>query len=156
MRLLVKSRVLYEVTWRNIALVRSQFENCSIIWRPHTKSLLDKFEAVQKLAIKWILSEEHFSYSPYHVYLSKCKEINLLPMSYLFDLNQLLFFHKIVYDMTPVVMPSYLSHYNPGNSRLRSSHMDHLCFESSIDPRTLDNVQCILEELLLQDSLSVE
>ncbi len=128
-----KCRSLY------IALVRSQFENCSIVWRPCTKVRLAKFEGIQKSAIKWMLSEENISYnSSYSLYLKKCKEVNLLPITYLFDLNQLLFFHKIVYEITPVKLPYYLSFYQ-GSSRLRSSHMDHLCLVCSIIPRTISN-----------------
>ena len=35
-----------------LTLVRSQFENCSVIWRPCSKSLTDKLESLQKRAIK--------------------------------------------------------------------------------------------------------
>ena len=40
--------------------------------------------------------------------------------------------------MTPVEMPPFLTPYQ-GNSRLRSSHLDYLCYESSISPRTIYN-----------------
>ncbi|MCP4461111.1 MAG: hypothetical protein GY816_24285, partial [Cytophagales bacterium] len=48
-----------------LALVRSQFEHCSPIWRPTSKNSIDKFEGFQKRCIKWILSEEHISYQSY-------------------------------------------------------------------------------------------
>ena len=38
-----------------LSLVRSQFENCSIIWRPTTSSLTSKLESLQKRALKWIM-----------------------------------------------------------------------------------------------------
>ncbi len=41
-----------------LIMVRSQFEHCSQIWRPNTKTMIDKFEQFQKKCIKWILSEE--------------------------------------------------------------------------------------------------
>lgn len=77
-----------------LTLVRSQFENCSIVWRPTTKSLSDKLESLQKRAIKWILSEEDHSYSP-EQYIKKCKEVDILPLSSKFDLNDLIFSIKL-------------------------------------------------------------
>ena len=51
-----------------LSLVRSQFENCSIVWRPTTASLSEKLESLQKRALKWILFEKNRSYPP-EVYL---------------------------------------------------------------------------------------
>ena len=39
-----------------LALDWSQLEHCSVIWRPLTQTKLDKFESIQKNAIKWILN----------------------------------------------------------------------------------------------------
>ena len=44
-----------------LALVRSQFEHCSIIWRPQSETKISKLEALRKRAIKWILSEANIS-----------------------------------------------------------------------------------------------
>ena len=117
-----------------LSLVRSQFENCSIIWRPTTITLTNKLESLQKRAIKWILFEENLSYSP-DQYISKCKAVNILPLSLKFDLNDLLFFHKVLNDLVPVPLPPYLSFYQ-GNSRLRSCHLDSLSLVCSIIPRS--------------------
>ena len=38
----------------------------------------------------------------------------------------------------PVNIPSYLSPYC-GNTRLRSTHLDHLCFVSSVEPKSSYN-----------------
>ena len=46
-----------------LAMVRSQFEHCSIIWRPKLQHQIDKFEQLQKRAIKLILNENYISYS---------------------------------------------------------------------------------------------
>ena len=59
------------------------------------------------------------------VYLHKCKQINILPLVYRFKLNDMIFFHKIVYNNIPINLPSYLTFYND-NSRLRSTHLDSL------------------------------
>ena len=120
-----------------LTLVRSQFENCSIVWRPTTKSLSDKLESLQKRAIKWILSEEDRSYSP-EVYIKKCKEVDILPLSSKFDLNDLIFFHKVVNDLIPVSLPEYLSFYQ-GSSRLRQCHFDRCSVVSSVIPRSSQN-----------------
>ena len=45
-----------------LSLIRSQFEHCSPIWRPVHKTMIDKLECFQKRCIKWILSEEFYSY----------------------------------------------------------------------------------------------
>ena len=48
-----------------------------------------KFESFQKKCIKWILSEEEFSYSQVEVYIRKCKQVNILPLRQRFLLNDL-------------------------------------------------------------------
>ena len=58
-----RRRVLY------LALVRSQFEHCSPVWRQQSITMINKFESFQKKFIKWILSEEEKSYS-HEVYVS--------------------------------------------------------------------------------------
>ena len=63
-----------------------------------------------------------------------------MPMSDRFDLNDLLFLHKVVYKQIPVELPSYLSFFQ-GNSRLRSTHLDYLSLVSSISPNIIPNLQ---------------
>ena len=123
-----KRRVLY------LALVRSQFEHCSPIWRPCGNTMINKFENFQKKCIKWILSELELSYSN-EVYLRKCKQVNILPLLYRFMFNDMNLFHKVVYKIIPVTMPDYLTLYS-GDSRLRSTHLDNLCFVSNIASTT--------------------
>ena len=126
-----RRRVLY------LTLVRSQFEHCSIIWRPLTKILTDKLENLQKRAIKWILFEEYTSYTS-TTYTLKCRQLNIMPISDRFDFLDVIFFYKVVRGIVPVELPPYLIPYQE-NSRLRSSHMDHLCYISTITPRTATN-----------------
>ena len=117
-----------------LTLVRSQFEHCSQVWRPTNKTMIEKFESFQKRCIKWIVSEEYVRYYSYSKYLIKCRQVDLLPISKRFDLNDLTLFHKVVYNKLPLEIPEYLSLYD-GNTRLRSSHFDKLCFVSSLLPR---------------------
>ncbi len=51
-----------------------------------------------------------------------------------FDLNDLILFHKVVYEHIPLKMPDYLKLYD-NNSRLRSTHLDSLSFVSAILPK---------------------
>ena len=82
-----------------------------------------KFEAIQKNAIKWILNEEFVNYSDNEAYIQKCKQIDLQPISKMFDLNYLMFFHKIVHDYVPIRLPEYISIFE-GVSRLRENHLN--------------------------------
>ena len=79
-----------------------------------------------------MLKEEEYSYHSVEIYNFKCKEANLLPMVHRFNLNDLVLFHKIFHRRVPIKMPFYLSLFT-GN-QLRSSHLDNLCFVSSILP----------------------
>ncbi len=118
-----------------LSLIRSQFEHCSPIWRPCNHTLIERFENFQKKCIKWILSEEELSYGSHETYVRKCRQTNILPLALRFDLNDLTLFHKIVNNYIPVVLPEYLSWYS-GNSRLRTSHLDHLSLVCSLLPNT--------------------
>ena len=123
----MKRRALY------ISLVRSQFEHCSIVWRPTSKTNIQKIESIQKKAIKWIFSEEASSYGSLPTYLAKCKQVKLFTMADRFEINDILFLHKVINDYVPVDLPSYLS-FSEGQSRLRSSHLDRLSLVSSRAP----------------------
>ena len=116
-----RKRTLY------LTMVRSQLEHCSAIWRPVSATELNKFEVIQKNAIKWILNEELISYSNNETYLKKCMDINILPISKHFDLRDLCLFHKIVNDLILIKIPSYVSKCR-GNSRLRNKHLDAECY----------------------------
>ena len=126
-----RRRVLY------LTLVRSQFEHCSVLWRPVTKTQISKLEGLQKRAIKWILQEEFLSYSR-TTYIQKCRQLKIMPIEDRFDFLDLVFFFKIVKQHIPVNLPSYLQRFQ-GQSRLRNCHLDHFCFVSSITPRNISN-----------------
>ena len=51
-----------------LALVRSQFEHCSIIWRPFARTIIDKLESIQKRLLNgsyrsWTLDTQNNSIS---------------------------------------------------------------------------------------------
>ena len=62
--LLTKANHFHFVTCKNrrrvlyLALVRSQFDHCSPVWRPGSITMMNKFESFQKKCLKWILSED--------------------------------------------------------------------------------------------------
>ena len=115
-----KKRSLY------LALVRSYFEHRSCIWRPVNSTDITKFESLQRRAMKWINNEEECSYSD-EFYEFRCKQTDILPFKLHFDLNDILLFHKIVYNLIPVTMPSYMNPYH-GTSKLRSTHLDYMSY----------------------------
>ena len=130
-----RKRTLY------LALIRSLFEHCSPIWRPTNKTMIAKFESLQKRCVKWILSEEYTRYITYSNYVKKCRQVDLLPLSTRFNVNDLILFHKIFYNLLPLNFPSYLIPFS-GNSRLRSCHLDNLSIVCTLQPDSL-NMNCL-------------
>lgn len=91
-----------------LAIVRSQFEHCSTIWRPVTVSQSDKFEALQKRGVKWILGEDFALYSK-KLYFEKLKVLDILPINLKFDYNDLSMFFKIFFTPSEYLdLPHYL------------------------------------------------
>ena len=127
-----KRRSLY------LAQVRSHFEHCPIVWRPSSKSILEKLESVQKRAIKWVIDDVYISFTNLRNYYMKCKGLNILPISFRFDFKDLLFFHSVFYSYSVVKIPNYLQRFS--GSRLRSSHFDRLSIVCNILPRTPQNL----------------
>ena len=120
-------RVLY------LTLVRSQFEHCTVVWRPSLKTSTDKLESLQKRAIKWIMSEELCSYSP-EIYFQRCKSLDILPLEFRFILKDILFLYQVINNISPVKLPLYLTFFR--GSSLRNSHLDNLSLVSSILPNS--------------------
>ena len=127
-----KRRSLY------LSLVRSQFEHCAIIWRPLNKSTLDKLDALQKRALKWVINKPYDSLTNLGDYYKVCKQVNILPFSPRFDYKDLMFFHSVYYSYSTTRFPSYLAKFT--QSRLRTSHYDSLSIVSDIQPRVPQNL----------------
>ena len=96
--------------------------------------MMNKFESFQKKCLKWIFSEEAKSYSR-EVYINKCKQVNIPPLSFRFNFNDMNIFHKIVYKTIPVNIPDYLT-LDSGGSRLRRTRLDDLSFVLNIASTT--------------------
>ena len=130
-------RILY------LAIIRSQFEHCSQIWRPVSKTHIEKFEARQKKGIKWILNE-NFCYYSKEQYFDKLKSLDILPLDQKFDMNDLVLFHRIFYFPTPFLkLPNYLIQNNTRDqtsvyATRSSENSDDLQFKCNVFPR-IDN-----------------
>ena len=90
-----------------LALVRSLFQHCSVIWRPHTIKIKNKLDSIQKRGIKWILSEHSKSYSKVD-FLVKQRSLDILPINEHLLLTDLILFHKIFYEHICIAMPDYI------------------------------------------------
>ena len=90
-----------------LALVRSQFQHCSVIWRPHTTNIKNKLDSLQKRGIKWILSEFSQSYKKQD-FIIKQRSLDILPINEHLLLTDLILFHKIFYELICIPMPDYI------------------------------------------------
>ena len=69
-----------------ITLVGSLFEYCGEIWGPNAIIAKNKFEPLQKRAVKWIIGEMNKKYDDQE-YHRKLHELDLLPVHDFFDLR---------------------------------------------------------------------
>ena len=74
-----EKRLLY------ISLVHSQVFYCSVIWRPHLLKDIILLENVQRRTTKYILNDYRSDYK------SRLIALGLLPLMYIFELNDILF-----------------------------------------------------------------
>ena len=69
-----------------ISLVRSQLIYGSQVWRPHLLKDIDALEAIQRRSTKFILNDYTIDYK------SRLLSLQLLPLTMLYELNDILFF----------------------------------------------------------------
>lgn len=92
-----------------IAIVHSQVTYCSCLWQPHLLKNIALLEKLQRWTTKFILNDySHLDYK------NRLLSLNLLPLSMVLELNDLIFFIK--------------SYQSPSNS---FNIMNHLSFTSS-------------------------
>ena len=81
-----------------ISLVRSHLMYCSQIWRPHLIHDIILIEKIQHRATKYILND----YSS--CYRTRLIKLSLLPLMYIFELNDIIFFNfyikKVLYSLS--------------------------------------------------------
>ena len=104
-----------------LALIRSLFEHGSIVWSPTTVVLTEKVESIQRRAVKWILGEQDHHYNDIE-YLSRLRDLDLMPMAQKFKYTDLVMFHSIFNNLSVIELPHYLTTLNVSErSRLRSN-----------------------------------
>ena len=96
------------------------------MWRPTTESEISAFDKLQKKAIKWMHGEPYRHYNN-ETYLQKCAQMKIIPRMAFFDINDLVFFHKIVYNLVPFSLPNFIQPCT-GQGRLRNLNLDYLSF----------------------------
>ena len=69
-----------------LLLVRSHLSYCSVLWRPHLLKDVEKLEKIQRRATKYILNDYASDYK------SRLISLNLLPLSMVLELNDIVFF----------------------------------------------------------------
>ena len=77
-----------------------------MIWRPTAESKIDKLERIQCRAVKWILNEQDHHYNDWE-YICRLRDLDLLPLKYVFQSNDLIIFHKIYYNAYFVKLPQH-------------------------------------------------
>ena len=90
-----------------IALVRSLFEHCGEIWGPNAVVAYKKFEPIQKRAVKWIVCETNNNYNEYD-YVTRLKQLDLLPMQHFYQFKKLKLFHKVLAGSLTISKPEYI------------------------------------------------
>ena len=89
------------------------------------------FEKLQKKAIKWIYGEQNHHYDQ-ETYVNRCMQIQIIPMLKFFDINDLVLFHKTIYERVPLSLPNFIHRYS-GSGRLRQANLDSLSFVSQVN-----------------------
>ena len=95
-----------------ISLVRSQVTYCSVIWRPNLIKDITLIERIERRATTFILNDYSSDY------FDRLKQLNLLPLMYTFELNELAFMLKSLKYPSPSFN---IATFADGNTRSSSS-----------------------------------
>ena len=99
-----------------ILLVRSPVLYCSQLWRPQLLKDIQSLERIQRRATKFILN----NYSlPYKLRL---EQLHLLPLMYIFELNDLMFFVKSLQSPDPYFDVRQFVQFASNNTRSAAAH----------------------------------
>ncbi len=96
------------------ALTRSTLEYCSPVWSPYLNCDIKKLESVQRSMTRYILG-----YPESATYRDRCVDLNILPLSYRREINDLLFLFRSMHGYYDVNVHQNLEFVST-NSRLRS------------------------------------
>ena len=109
-------RVLY------LTLVRSLLEHCSPVWAPQSVGMLDRFEAAQKRAVKWIYGVSHLTSWSNEVYSNNLLTLNILPIYLHFKQNDMKLMYKVMTGLIPTTLPDYLYIKSPLDVAYQTRH----------------------------------
>ena len=110
-----------------ISLVRSQLLYCTQVWRPHLMKDILIIERIQRRATKYLLNDYTSSYK------TRLIKLKILPLMYLFELQDLLFAIKSI--KSPTTQFNIHSYINFSSANTRSGASNKL-----IIPRHLNNI----------------
>ena len=94
-------------------------EYASVVWSPHTKRNINSLEQVQRRATRFILGRDYSEYE-------RLSKLNLLPLEYRREINDLVFFFKCLENICKLIILDYVS-FCFGTKPLRN--VDHLTLD---------------------------
>ena len=98
-----------------ISLVRSQLLYCSQIWRPSLIKHINILERIQRRTTKFILNDFHSTYK------SRLVTLKMLPLMYIYEINDILFFIKLYKSPTSHFNINNYLQFSSSNTRFGSS-----------------------------------
>ena len=84
-----------------LSLVRSHLMYCSVIWRPHLCKDIILLEKIQRRASKFLLNDYSSDYK------TRLMSLNLLPLSMVMELNDIIFFLKSLHALLRLHLTSW-------------------------------------------------
>ena len=102
-----------------ISLVRSQLQYCSILWKPYLIKHIQQLGRVQRRATKYILNDFTSDYK------SRLIQTQLLPLTYILDLSDVMFFIKSLRNHHDGFIINNYTKFVTGNTCSASSNKLH-------------------------------
>ena len=100
-------------------MVRFILENCPVIWRLSSNTVISRLESLQKRAMNWIYQDISSSSSSNEQLCDiHCKQLDLLQKQFPFVYHDLILFHLIVQNFSWIKLPAYMHFFQDGG-RLR-------------------------------------
>ena len=132
-----------------ISLVRPLMEYASIVWDPHQITYINSLERIQRRAARWTTSD----YSRLSSVTAILQSLKWPTLELRRKVARLSFFHKIMYNLSPVHLPSYFC---TTNKPTRYCHPLHIiipftstsAYQASFFPRTIKDWNILPESLI--------